>query len=583
MNNRSTPTRIQKQIVLLGAGNANLVFIRKWLMRPVPGVQVTLVNPARRIPYSAMVPAFLAGEYSEDEVMIDLVRLCALANVRLIAAKAERIDVDARIVELPGRPALRWDILAVGVGSIPKPLGQSDTMTIPLRPLNEMIAKVDELGQRAKLESRPLKLNIVGGGASGCELAIAIKRRLGDDVTIQLIHAGKRLVPGLPQRTSRYFMEQFRERGIASQLESRIVDADATGLHLENGERLAGDATLWAIQGDAVELLARSNLSTDANGFIRVNAFLQSCDDADVFASGDCAHHENHPTLSRNGVHAVKQGRVLYDNIMAMLKERPLRAFVPQSHCLYLLNSGDGDAIFNYGGTSWKSRLARRLKDHIDRRWMRKMSPEPMSEPESSDTEVSMQCGGCGSKVSSDVLSNVLGQLKIATAANIVLGTRDGEDAAAVRLSDGTLQVQTIDYFKSFTDDPFFFGQVAALNALSDLFAMNAQPQTAMAMATLPYARGPIQEAMLLEMLSGAETIFRQHDCCPNWRPHRRGARAWFRFQRHRRRRRGNALPQECVTTRRRTHFDEATRQWSLARRLDARPLPSGMVRGTRR
>src|SRR5262249_38061668 len=59
-------------------------------------------------------------------------------------------------------------------------------------------------------------------------------------------------------------------------------------------------------------------------------------------------------------------------------------------------------------------------------------------------------------------------------------------------------------------DDPYLFGRIAALNAVSDLYAMNARPFTALAIATLPYARGPVQEAQLYELLSGAVETFRQ-------------------------------------------------------------------------
>src|SRR5262249_11315355 len=66
------------------------------------------------------------------------------------------------------------------------------------------------------------------------------------------------------------------------------------------------------------------------------------------------------------------------------------------------------------------------------------------------------------------------------------------------------VEVQTVDYFKSFVDDPYLFGRVAAINSVSDLYAMNARPFSALAIATLPYARGPVQEAMLFELLSAA-------------------------------------------------------------------------------
>ena len=75
---------------------------------------------------------------------------------------------------------------------------------------------------------------------------------------------------------------------------------------------------------------------------------------------------------------------------------------------------------------------------------------------------------------------------------------------------DKLVEVQTVDYFKAFLDDPYLFGRIAALNAVSDLYAMNARPFSALAIATLPYARGPIQEAQLYELLSGAVESLRR-------------------------------------------------------------------------
>jgi selenide,water dikinase len=100
----------------------------------------------------------------------------------------------------------------------------------------------------------------------------------------------------------------------------------------------------------------------------------------------------------------------------------------------------------------------------------------------------------------------------------VLLGTKAGEDASVHRAwpelfggDPGRLvEVQTVDHFKAFVDDPYLFGQVAALHSLSDLYAMNARPFTALAIATLPYARGPVQEGMLFELLSGAVEVFRR-------------------------------------------------------------------------
>lgn len=125
-----------------------------------------------------------------------------------------------------------------------------------------------------------------------------------------------------------------------------------------------------------------------------------------------------------------------------------------------------------------------------------------------------MRCGGCGNKVPGDVLSGVLRRLEIPDDPRVVLGTRAGEDASAHRFDPAafggaTLEVQTVDYFKAFVDDPYLFGRIAALNAVSDLYAMNARPFCALAIATLPFARGPVQETMLFELLSGALESFK--------------------------------------------------------------------------
>src|SRR5215468_1348036 len=89
---------IEKQVVLVGAGNAHLVFVRMFGMNPPPGIAVTLVNPTSVVPYSAMVPGHIGGDYSWDDISIDLVRLCRKFGVRLITGRATRIDTLRREV-----------------------------------------------------------------------------------------------------------------------------------------------------------------------------------------------------------------------------------------------------------------------------------------------------------------------------------------------------------------------------------------------------------------------------------------------------------------------------------------------------
>ncbi|MBY0229984.1 MAG: selenide, water dikinase SelD [Gemmataceae bacterium] len=486
---------IEKRVVLVGAGNAHLVFLSRWRMRPMPGVAVTLVSDADEVPYSAMVPGVVGGDYARSEAMIDLVRLCAASGVRLLAQRAERLDPVSRLVHFQGRPPLGYDALSLGLGSMPPiPPGCGET-ALTLRPLDRLMDRLDSLG--------PCRFAVIGGGASGCELALALKKRV-PGIAVTLFQHADRLVPRMPGRAGRFFQQALEAAGIEVRLGARVAGGGPGFLELDGGERVGADASLWATSAGPPGLLRDSGLALDATGFLRVRATLQSVSDPAVFGTGDCVAFDEFPWLERNGVHAVRQGRVLFDNVARFLHERGLKRYRPQWFCLSLLNTADGDALATWGAFATKGRWMRRWKDRLDRRWMRMMTEFPAMKAEGGKEAPLMRCGGCGNKIPGDVLGAAVSRLDIHDDPRVLAGAKAGEDAAVFRSAGGKLEVQTVDYFKAFTDDPYLFGRVAALHSLSDLYAMNAEPFAALAVATLPHARGPVQEERLHEMLAGA-------------------------------------------------------------------------------
>lgn len=523
MNPSSAITPIQKTIVLVGAGNAHLVFVKRWGMRPLPGVAVTLVNEAATVAYSAMVPACIAGDHAADEATVDLVRLCHWAKVRFTPERATGVDPAARKVLFGARPPLAYDALSLGLGSLPACPGDTPSnSTLILRPLARLMQQIDALEERLRQNSSPFHLVVVGGGASGCELALAIHKRLGSHPGFRatLLQGNPRLLPEFPKAVARAFERELQRRGVAFRVNARAACGGDGHVSLESGERVQCDAVLWATEAAAPRLIRESGLAVNAAGFLRVAGTLQSVADPAVFGTGDCVSFESRSDLPKNGVYAVREGAVLFDNIAAFLREAPLRPFRPQRYCLCLLNTADEEAVLRYGPLVLKGRWARRLKDRIDRAWMDRMTRfAPMTAAGADPTEAPwMRCGGCGSKISSDVLSAVLKRLDLPDDPRVLLGVKAGEDAAVHRVRPALfgpdpaqlVEVQTVDYFKAFLDDPYLFGRIAALNAVSDLYAMNARPFSALAIATLPYARGPVQEAQLFELLSGAVESLRR-------------------------------------------------------------------------
>lgn len=484
-------------------------------MRPFPGVEVILINESAVVVYSAMVPAHIAGEFPREAITFDLVRLCRRVGVRFVVGRVTAIDSTARRVWVSDRAPLTYDVLSLGLGSLPgRPPGPTDPdHTYALRPMTVLLRDLDRLEQELNTHPRPFHLIVVGGGASGCELTVAIAGRFARQpgFRMTLLQGNDRLLPQFATGAAEAFIRTFQRRGVGWQLNAVVVGCEPGSLVLESGERLSCDGVLWATDAAPPSVIQESGLTVDTRGFLRVRKTLQSESDPTVFGTGDCVTFDDYPGLPRNGVYAVRQGAVLFDNIGSLMHGRPLKPFRPQRYCLALLNTGDGRAVFAYGPIAWEGRWARRLKNWIDRAWIDKF--QGIAAMTNAD-ESAMRCGGCGSKVAGDVLTDVLRHIEIPSDPRVLIGCREGEDAAVFRrptdANGRDVEVQTVDYFRSFTDDPYLLGRVAAVHALSDLYAMNAQPFAALALATLPHAGSRVQEALLLEMMSGAERSLRE-------------------------------------------------------------------------
>ena len=505
----------ETDLLLLGGGHAHVQILRRWMMRPVPDVRLTLVADRAEAVYSGMVPGCVAGDYPPEQAEIDLVPLARRAAARVVLARIERVDPVARRVDLEGRAPLRYDVASLDVGSSVRGLelpGVTEHV-LATRPIASFLGSIEEC-VREKEAHGELRVAVVGGGAAGFEVATTLAARLlvaPCEAQITLLSGTPEILPRRSPQLARRARLEAERRGVEIRCDTRVVGVEKDAVLLADGERLECDLTVWATGAAPPAVVSESPLPCSPQGFVRVRDTLQVVGHDSLFAVGDCATLDAHPDLPKAGVYAVREGPVLDANLRALLAGRRLRRFSPQRRFLALLNLGDRRALGEKWGRVFAGPAAWRLKDWIDRRFMRRfrvldsdgaLAPD-FPTPEEMGME-EMECGGCAAKLDARTLTRALARLPAAAEdSSVRLGLDRADDAAAWALPRGDVVLATIDAFRAFCDDPWLVGRVAAVNAASDVLAKGGRPGHALALVTLPDDEAGNAEETLFQVLSG--------------------------------------------------------------------------------
>ena len=310
---RARSSEVARHIVLVGAGHAHVEVLRRFRLRPEPGLRLTIIMKAGQTPYSGMFPGFIAGHYTKSDINIQTGRLADFDGCTTVLGCAVGLDADHCRVLLDGGRSVAGDVISIDVGAVTdvSDAPKSNALLAPVKPLDELEARWPEIEKRI-LSEPTLRIAVVGAGAAGIELALAIRYRMqqagkpavAEDVVI--FEKSDRILSG--------FADSVRRRLTKILAGKRITIR--TGFAGFPSDRDAGNFSvlIWAAGVSPAPWLAASSLGQDERGFIAVNRHLQSVSHPDFFAGGDAAGMILSPR-PKSGVIAVRQGPLLAENL----------------------------------------------------------------------------------------------------------------------------------------------------------------------------------------------------------------------------------------------------------------------------
>ncbi len=511
-------------LVLLGGGHAHVLAIKSFAMKAIPGVRVTLVSEHGDTPYSGMLPGYIAGHFEKADTLIDLITLCRAAGIRFIQGRVIDLQLDAGEVHIENQAPLSFDCLSIDTGSCPSfDSIEGYEFATGVKPIAEFHRRWKELESQLRNQSVLQRIAVVGAGVGGTELCLALAHRLREheNCRLHLLYNSEHVMPGATAKAVEIASKQLALFDVKTHANFTVHKVDAEGVWSSKGEFVATDKVFISTDAMAAGWPAKSGLDCDAKGFVNVNDYLQSVSHSNVFAAGDIACLVNDPK-PKAGVYAVRQAPFLAENLRRFFSQESYKKVRLQSEFLRLITLGDKSAVACRNGITLSGHWVWRWKNAIDTAFMRQFSElaenGSMAAATSSDlpgtenAEEKMHCAGCGSKLGPAGLYENLAKLPATTDENLHSALHTIEDAAVWRPSSNMAMVQSIDGFRSFTEDHYLFAKIAVHHAMNDLYAMGATPKYAQVWANLKFAHSRLQQRDHLRLMQGVSDALLMHD-----------------------------------------------------------------------
>lgn len=367
------PDSTAPTIVLLGAGHAHLHVAKHARLLIERGANAILVDPGR-FWYSGLATGMLAGLSTRQADQVDPAPLIQAAGGQFIQARVVQILPQHQRLVLDNGQTLDYHWLSLNVGSeIPVADLPGHEHAWAAKPIANLARLHDHLIQQFTRLRKPLHVVVVGGGATGCEIAAciaALADRSHGRIHLTVVASSLRLLPTHRPSAGQHIYRLLARRGIHLRFGCRVVAVEPDQLICLDHPAVRADLTVLARGLAPPAFLHQQPLSLDEDGIL-IRPTLQTFTDHRIFAVGDCASLSAH-RLPKLGIVGVRQGPILLGNLLAALTGQPLKSYRPQRRFLSILNLGDRTALATWGPLHFAGRSMLHLKNTLDRRFLKR-------------------------------------------------------------------------------------------------------------------------------------------------------------------------------------------------------------------
>ncbi|HIH43144.1 TPA: FAD-dependent oxidoreductase [Candidatus Woesearchaeota archaeon] len=389
----------KKRVVIAGSGFGGLRVAEKLRKNCEKSIEIIVIDSADCHTFAPALYSVATGETSAQAVCEPLSVIYIRKGIKYIQEKIVNIDVKKKIVSTKKYKKLNkndkatntipYDFLVLAVGSEVNFYGikgiQKNAFSLKTKEDAAAIYKHLQKVIATMQDKQFHRLVVLGGGVTGVELACELKDHL-DNVCMQnniprekfsvmLIQAVDHLVPGFPAKVQKFCEHYMAEHGIELRVDSPVVQAKRQLLILKSREIIKADTVIWAGGIKANRLLGSVEVEQDEYG-VKVNSYLQSVSNQNIYAVGDCMNYNDQKTGKRalkTAQNALHQANVVAENICKATKGRDDFASYRPKETPVLISLGKKMGLFIWKNFWFRGYWMMKMKDYIEKEYMWKI------------------------------------------------------------------------------------------------------------------------------------------------------------------------------------------------------------------